>query len=609
MNRLFACSITVLGLVLVACRAMPAPPPARTPESTIAPQTPTPLPTTTAPPAAGVMEMLLRGWLNAPDAAITLVSAEPQDWPNTCLGAPAPGETCAQVVTPGSKITFDVNDGRYVIHTNDTAESAAFRFRVAAAPAPMIGDPLVTWTGQNTLGQGNCAIAAIGAAAIAMNNCTDGLVQANFMRAENVQALQTYAAGFASFKADTPVGRIAFAGKGSVQPTPSEQRMIAEIARLVYQEASMGRTGAAWGDAVTLQCEGALPACVNVLTTGEVNVRECTPNDAGVTTRLNPSGLEQLYHWLDTFTPFEYSVEGADKITMQFAGRGTQAASEEDKQAMRTFVESLIGEVRETNPAPNAVRIALPITMPDGLDWAPAVSSATAVSFTARAEDPAQRDTRWVEVRGALTPFSQPNGQGVDVQLRGQHGTVYNFDEGHVVIWQEDNTHYAVWSSFSQTETREIAGSLTPMQFEMFNQIMRERTQQQNNAGAESIEKKVQQALTSRDFATLQTLMADPFAIGYWQMKGVTLPPAKAVEEIRTNLPASDVTLQFMGAEALAPFQFMAELGSDVKFAGATVVKGMGAEGKGEALLIFGRDSTGREFWHSMIYAMNGFSK
>jgi hypothetical protein len=371
----------------------------------------------------------------------------------------------------------------------------------------------------------------------------------------------------------------------------------------------MGQPGASWANAITLQREGSLPACINVLATGEVNVNSCQPDDAGISTRLNPSGLDQLYRWIDSFTAFEYAVEGADKITMQFSGRGANEASEEDKQAIRTFVESLIGEVREANPVPNAVRIALPVMMPEGLEWVPAVSSASAVSFTARAEDPANREFRWVEVRGTLEALPKPNEQATDVQLRGQSGKVYNFGEGHVVMWQEANTHYAVWSSFSQTETVEIAGGLVPMPYEMFNQLMRERAQQGDNTGAESIEAKVQRALTERDYATLQTLMADLFAIGYWRSEGVTLSPAQAIDELRANLLSPTATLQFMGAEALAAIQLPVDLGSGVKLAGASVAKGTGPDGKGEALLIFGRDSAGREFWHSMIYAMNGFAE
>lgn len=610
MNRLFACSIAVLGLVLAACQAMPAPP-ARTPESTVAPQTPTPSPASAQPPVAvGNVEVMLRGWLNAPDAGIKLVSAEPVEWPDACLGLPAQGEVCAQVGTPGYKITFEVNDGRYVIHTNDTADSAAFRFRVATAPAPMIGDGLVTWTGQNALEQGSCVIAAIGAAAIAISNCSDRPVQANFMRVQNVQALQTYAASFVSFKADTPAGKITFNGKGSVQPTPAEQRMIAEIASLMYQEASMGRSGASWGNAITLQREGTSPACVNVLATGEVNVWSCMPNDAGIVTRLNPSGLDRLYRWIDSFTPFEATVEEPDKITMQFSGRGSKEASEEDKQAIRTFTESLIGEVREANPAPNAVRIALPLVLPEGLDWAPAMSSASAVTFTARAEDPNNREFRWVEVRGSLEPFPPITEPGTSIELRGQTAQVHNFGEGHVVMWKEENTHYAVWSSLSQTETVAIAGSLVPMQYEMFNQIMRERAQQSGNAGASAIKTKVLQALNGRDYPTLQSVMADPFAISYWGSESVTLSPAKAIDELRTNLISPEATLAPPSTEASSSsIGFMVDLEPGVKLAGISVLKGFGSDGKGKAILIFARDSAGREFWHSMIYAMNGFAE
>lgn len=592
-------TLPVMALLLAACAA----PPARSPISTTAPQMQSPLPAaTSAPPAAARnIVTMLRGWLNAPDAAINLISAEPQEWPNACLGLSVQGEMCAQVVTPGYKLTFEANGAQYVFHT----DPEAYRYRVAAAPLPSIGEVLVTWTGQKTPEEGSCATTEIGTDALSISDCGGTPVQANFVREQNAQAMKNYAAGYVSFEADTQAGKVAFNGKGSAQPTPAEQRMIAELADLMYREAIMGRPGASWANAVALQREGSLPACINVLTTGEVNVNSCQPDDAGISTRLNPSGLDQLYRWLDTFSAFEYAVDGADKITMQFTGRGSSPATAEDMQAVHTFVESLIGEVREANPVPDAVPIALPVMMPEGLDWVPAISSASAVSYTARAEDPSNREFRWVEVRGALEAMPQPNAQGTAVQLRGQTGQIYNFGEGHVVMWQEDNTQYAVWSSFNPTETVQIAGGLVPMSYEMFNQLMRERAQQQSNAG--SIEMQVQQALNARDYDALQALMADPFVIGYWQSEGVTLTPARAIEELRTNLLTPDASLQFLGAEALATIQLPTELEPGVSFAGATVVRGMGPESKGEALLIFGRDSAGRDFWHSMIYAMNGF--
>ncbi len=473
--------ITAMGLLLAACAA---PPPARLPEATVVPQTPTPMtaatteapaaPTSEPPAAARNMELMLRGWLNTPDAPIKLVSAEPQEWPDACLGLPVQGEMCAQAITPGYKLTFEANGGQYVVHT----DPEAYRFRVAAAPLPAIGDKLLTWTGQKTPEEGSCATADIGTQAMSVGDCGGTPVQANFMREQNAQAMRNYATQYASFEADTPAGKVAFNGTGDTQPTPADQRMIAELAELMFREAYMGRPGAAWANAITLQREGAMPACVTVLATGEVNVNSCQPDGAGISTRLNSGGLEQLYGWIDGFTPFEMTEDGADKITLQFSGRGPTEAGEADRQVIRTFTENLIGEMREANPDPNGLRIALPIMLPEGLDWAPALSSASAVSFTARAEDPQNREFRWVEVRGLLGEMPKLNEQGTTVQLRGQDGTVYNFGEGHVVMWQEENTHYAVASSFSQTETVEIAGGLVPMQYEMFNQIMRERAQQ-----------------------------------------------------------------------------------------------------------------------------------
>ena len=166
MNRFSLKPFALIGLLLAACQAVPAPPPARTPEATIAQQTPTPtsLVATTAEPLAAIgnVEVMLRGWLILPRQKWIFVTARPQEWPDACLGLPVQGEMCAQAVTPGYKITFDVNGGEYVFHT----DPQAYRFRVAAAPLPAIGDKLVTWTGMKTPEEGSCATADIGTQAL-----------------------------------------------------------------------------------------------------------------------------------------------------------------------------------------------------------------------------------------------------------------------------------------------------------------------------------------------------------------------------------------------------------------------------------------------------------
>jgi hypothetical protein len=57
---------------------------------------------------------------------IEVVSVEAMDWPDACLGLAAPGEVCAQVVTPGFEVTLAFGDGQFVYHTNENGTLARF---------------------------------------------------------------------------------------------------------------------------------------------------------------------------------------------------------------------------------------------------------------------------------------------------------------------------------------------------------------------------------------------------------------------------------------------------------------------------------------------------
>ncbi len=54
----------------------------------------------------------------APDA-ITVVSAEPAEFSDGCLGLGGPEEMCLQAITPGWVVTLNANGQEYVTHTND----------------------------------------------------------------------------------------------------------------------------------------------------------------------------------------------------------------------------------------------------------------------------------------------------------------------------------------------------------------------------------------------------------------------------------------------------------------------------------------------------------
>jgi hypothetical protein len=76
---------------------------------------------------------------------------------------------------------------------------------------------------------------------------------------ERPRGLQHFLDRYQPFEADTPAGRVTFAGRGNPVATPFEERSLAEWASLVHQELRSGRSGASWGLAVALKQEGMHP--------------------------------------------------------------------------------------------------------------------------------------------------------------------------------------------------------------------------------------------------------------------------------------------------------------------------------------------------------------
>lgn len=58
-----------------------------------------------------------------PSYEIMFVSAEAVEWSDACLGIPNPDEFCAQVITPGYRITLRTMTEEYVFHTDRTGDS------------------------------------------------------------------------------------------------------------------------------------------------------------------------------------------------------------------------------------------------------------------------------------------------------------------------------------------------------------------------------------------------------------------------------------------------------------------------------------------------------
>ena len=52
--------------------------------------------------------------------SIKITQVEQKDWPNACLGLPQQNEVCAEVITPGWLLTFNINGQEYKYRVDKT---------------------------------------------------------------------------------------------------------------------------------------------------------------------------------------------------------------------------------------------------------------------------------------------------------------------------------------------------------------------------------------------------------------------------------------------------------------------------------------------------------
>jgi hypothetical protein len=65
-----------------------------------------------------------------PSYEVLFVSSEAVEWSDACLGVPSSEEFCAQMITPGYRITLTTLTEKYVFHTNRSGRE----FRLAQEP-------------------------------------------------------------------------------------------------------------------------------------------------------------------------------------------------------------------------------------------------------------------------------------------------------------------------------------------------------------------------------------------------------------------------------------------------------------------------------------------
>lgn len=273
-----------------------------------------------------------------PDA-IELVSVEPVEWPDQCLGISLPDRLCAPAITPGYRIIVQAGGQEYEYRT----DQAGNRIELAAAPEPDLAEVTIRWRQVEEV----CTQAEIGVQQVAFGQCGGAMMTVPLVQEMNrPQELAGFVQTYASFQADTPAGEITFTGQGATSPAPSEQRMIAEWAHQVALEAQAGRSGASWGLALAVHEEGdEPPLCrdITVYVTGVAYATSCLNGQATTvgSLQLDAGQLEQVYSWVDTLRSFDV-VLGEDPIhDLIFSGSGAGKASAADQQAML----ALAGEI------------------------------------------------------------------------------------------------------------------------------------------------------------------------------------------------------------------------------------------------------------------------
>lgn len=121
----------ILGTPITLTPVPGAPPAAVTPPEVTPDASVTPGTSDDLPPAAVISALFqLARELGVSTDQIEIVSMGQSDWPDACLGLAAPGEACAQVITPGWQVIVEVGGQQYEVRTDDTGQVVRWRLNV-----------------------------------------------------------------------------------------------------------------------------------------------------------------------------------------------------------------------------------------------------------------------------------------------------------------------------------------------------------------------------------------------------------------------------------------------------------------------------------------------
>ena len=111
-HKLWTVGLLLAGLLLAACSSSQA--------EAIATQAIPTLAEALPPDVALNVQNFISESLAVPPESIQIQNVQQMDWPDACLGLPQGDEVCAQAVTPGWLLTFNVNDQEYRYRVDQT---------------------------------------------------------------------------------------------------------------------------------------------------------------------------------------------------------------------------------------------------------------------------------------------------------------------------------------------------------------------------------------------------------------------------------------------------------------------------------------------------------
>jgi hypothetical protein len=172
---------------------------------------------------------------------IAVISVEPAQWPDTCLGVHLPGQICAMHVVDGYRVVLEAQGHKIEYRTNADGS--------LAVPAQAL-----TWHREGGVA-GFCDDLAIDQAGVALaRTCKGGApreVGRAILNAEQDQQLQTWLASLSPFEvnqtdqatADAMTILLSFDGQGEAAASDSDKQAIDEFAALVYAQISQEQPG------------------------------------------------------------------------------------------------------------------------------------------------------------------------------------------------------------------------------------------------------------------------------------------------------------------------------------------------------------------------------